>query len=99
MDALFLFLAGMTGAKAPFSYLVHIEKAWAGSEKDNGREPKSCLGQVFKFKFACFVTYAIIAQHIQACPSLELKTQPRLSPVSLSLSMVWVRKNNGMTNV
>ncbi len=25
-----------------------------GSAKANGREPKSCLGQVFNFKFGCF---------------------------------------------
>ncbi len=26
----------------------------AGSAKTNGREPKSCLGRVFKFKLGCF---------------------------------------------
>ncbi len=27
--------------------------------KANGREPKSCLGQVFKFKLGCFIMYAM----------------------------------------
>jgi hypothetical protein len=31
------------------------------------------LGQAFNFNIDCFVTYAI-AEHIQACPNLELKT-------------------------
>jgi len=38
--------------------------AQVGSEKANGREPKSCLGRVFNFKLGHFVLYAI-AQHIQ----------------------------------
>jgi hypothetical protein len=57
-----------------------------GSTKANGREPKSCLGQVFNFKLDCFVTYAI-ERHIQAHPSLELNTLPWFRPVSWSLSM------------
>jgi hypothetical protein len=44
------------------------------------------MGQFFNFKFGPFVMYAI-ARHIQAGPSLELKTLPRFCPVSLSLSM------------
>ncbi len=51
-----------------------------------GREPKSCLGQFFNFKLGHYVIRAI-AWHIQACPTLELKTRPRFCPVSLSLSM------------
>ncbi len=44
-----------------------------GSAKANGGESKSCLGRVFNFKLDWFVMYAI-EQHIQAHPSLELKT-------------------------
>ncbi len=33
--------------------------AYAGSAKANGREPKSCLGQVFNFKLGHFVMYAM----------------------------------------
>jgi hypothetical protein len=56
-----------------------------GCAKANRTEPKSCLGQVFKFKLGCFVM-CTIACHIQAWPSLELKTRPTYHPVSLSLS-------------
>ncbi len=59
----------------------------SGSAKANGREPKSCLCQVFNFKLGCFVMYAT-ARHIQPRPSLELKTRPRFRPVSSSLSLV-----------
>jgi hypothetical protein len=52
-----------------------------GSTKANGREPKSCLSRVFNFKLGCIVMYTI-AQHIQARPSLELKTRPRFRPLS-----------------
>ncbi len=41
----------------------------------NGREPKCCLGRVLKFKLGCFVMY-VTPWHIQAFPSLELKTLP-----------------------
>ncbi len=44
-----------------------------GRAKANGREPKSCLGQIFNFKLGHFVIHAI-ARHVQACPSLQLKT-------------------------
>jgi hypothetical protein len=30
----------------------------SGSSKANGWEPKSCMGQVFNFKFGHFVMYA-----------------------------------------
>jgi hypothetical protein len=58
----------------------------AGSAKANGREPKTGLGRVFNFKLGCLddvrvVIYADARQHLQ------LKTRPRFSPVSLSLSM------------
>ncbi len=52
-----------------------------GSVKANGREPKSCLGQVFNYKLGCFD-----GMHILICadarPHLELKTRPRFCPVS-----------------
>jgi hypothetical protein len=34
-------------------------KILAESAKANGREPKSCLGQVLKFKLGCFIMYAM----------------------------------------
>ncbi len=54
------------------------------------REPKSYMGQVFSFKLGHLVMHAF-ARHIQACLSLELKTQPRFHPVSLSLPMIRAR--------
>ncbi len=46
-----------------------------------GREPITCLGRVFNYKLGCFVDmYAFI--YMDAHPHLELKTQPRFSPVS-----------------
>ncbi len=59
----------------------------SGSTKAKWREPKSCLGRVFNFELGCFVMYAI-ARHIQARPSLELKTRPRFHPVTRSLSTI-----------
>jgi hypothetical protein len=67
-----------------FKFSQHSDNS--GSAKANWREPKSCLGQVFNCKLGYFVMYAI-AQHIQACPSRELKTQLRFHPFSWSLSM------------
>ncbi len=54
---------------------------YAGSSKANGRELKGCLGRVINFKLGHFIMHAI-TWHIQACLSLELKTQPRFCPVS-----------------
>jgi hypothetical protein len=31
-----------------------------GSAKDNGKDPKSCMGQVFNFKLGHFVMYAMV---------------------------------------
>ncbi len=64
-----------------------IELRITGSVKANGSETKSCLGRVFNFKLGHFVM-CTKAWPIQAGPSLELKTQPRFRPVSLSLSML-----------
>jgi hypothetical protein len=58
-----------------------------GSAKSNGREPKSCLARVFNFKLGRFVMSAM-ARYRRTHPHLKLKTRPRFSPVSLSLSMV-----------
>jgi hypothetical protein len=44
------------------------------------------LKVVFNFNFGLFVMHAI-AQHIHACPNLELKTRPRFYPFSLGLPM------------
>jgi hypothetical protein len=68
-----------------------------GSTKAHGREPKSGLGQVFNIKLGYFAMYAL-AQHIQARPSLELKTRPRFCPVSLSLSMASHFNWHGLTH-
>jgi hypothetical protein len=43
--------------------------------KSIGLEPKSCLGQVFSFKLACFY-YVHNSRATQARPHLELKTKP-----------------------
>jgi hypothetical protein len=68
----------------------------AGSMKANGREPKSCLGQVFNLKLGCFVM-CTIAWSIQVQPSLQWKTRHRFCPVSLSLStttaIFWIPLN------
>ncbi len=58
-----------------------------GSAKANGREPKSCLGQVINFKLGRHSIMYAVGQHVQALLSLELKTRLRFHPVSLSLSM------------
>jgi hypothetical protein len=66
-----------------------------GSVKANGREPKSCLGQVFIFKLGC-LDMCTIALPIQVQPNLEWRTQPKFCPVSLSLSMQkpWVPEHS-----
>ncbi len=67
----------------------------AGSTKANGREPKSCLGQVFIFKLGCF-DMCTIAWPIQVWPSLQWKTRPGFRPVSLRFSMIKV--NHGLVS-
>jgi hypothetical protein len=55
----------------------------AGNEKaNNGREPKTCLGQVFNHKLGCQNDV-----YLGAWPHVYFKTRPWFSPVSLSLSM------------
>jgi hypothetical protein len=53
----------------------------AGSTKANGREPKSCLGQVFNFKLGRFC-YEWNCMTYTSMPTLVLKTWPRFCPVS-----------------
>jgi hypothetical protein len=57
-----------------------------GSMKSNWIEPKTGLGQVFNFKIDCFDDEHVLI-YTEACPYLYLKTRPRFSPVSLSLSI------------
>ena len=59
-----------------------------GSTITNGREPRSCLDQVFNCKLGSFTDNT---KNVAACkwPLLKLKTRPRFCPVSWSLSMVW----------
>ncbi len=61
------------------------------SAEANGKEPESCLDKVFNFKLGCF-DISVVAWHTQERPRLELKTQPRFCPVSLSLPMLFVFK-------
>ncbi len=52
-----------------------------GSAISNGREPRSCLGQVFNIKLGSFVSKKLnCMSHTQ--PLLELKTRPRFRPSS-----------------
>ncbi len=57
-----------------------------GSAIYNGREAKSCLGRVFRSKLG---RIARLLSKCMACVQnlLELKTRPRVCPVSLSLSI------------
>jgi hypothetical protein len=60
--------------------------AVSGSAKANGREPKTGLDRVFNFKVGCFDDVRVLI-YADVHPHLQLKTRPRFSPVSLSLSM------------
>jgi len=64
--------------KLGICFVPTTSTSW-GSMKANGREPKSCLGQVFNFKLSCSIA---AKNHTQ--PFLELKTWPRFSPVNWS---------------
>jgi hypothetical protein len=57
------------------------------SSKANGRDPKSRLGQDFNFKLGVLQN-VYNSWPMQTRLSLDLKTQPRFCPVSLSLSML-----------
>jgi hypothetical protein len=51
----------------------------SGSAKADGREPKTCLCRVFKYKLGCFDDVHVFI-YVDARPHLLLKTQPRFSP-------------------
>jgi hypothetical protein len=57
-----------------------------GSAKANRREPKTGLGWVFYYKFGYFDGVHVFI-YVDAWQHLQLKTWPKLSPVSWSLSM------------
>jgi hypothetical protein len=66
-----------------------------GSAIYNRREPKSCLGQVFNSKLdSISILCSKCMLHMQ--PLLELKTQRRDHPVSLSLSMLTSKIENSV---
>jgi hypothetical protein len=44
-------------------------KTQPGRAKANGREPKTCLGQVFKYKFGCFDDVHVLI-YVDARPHL-----------------------------
>jgi hypothetical protein len=73
-----------------------LEVIERGAQKLTGENLKVVLGRVFNFKLGYFVMQAI-AQYMQACPSIELKTRPRPCSDSLSLSMY--RVNRGATTL
>jgi hypothetical protein len=59
------------------------------SIKANGREPKTCLGQVFSNKLGCFYdAHELIYMDARTHP--KLKARPRFSPVSKNSSMISV---------
>ncbi len=60
-----------------------------GVQKLTGDNLKVVLAKFSTFNLGCFVMYAN-AQCIQARPGLELKTWPRLCPVSFSSSVLIV---------
>ncbi len=57
----------------------------------NGKEPRSCLGQVFNCKLGSFTDET---KNVAACkwPLWKLQTRPRFCPLSWSLSMLKVNK-------
>jgi hypothetical protein len=59
----------------------------SGSVKAKGREPKTGLDRVFNIKLGCFDDVCVLI-YADARPHLYLKTRPRFSPVSFSLSML-----------
>jgi len=58
----------------------------------NGREPRSCLAQIFNSKLGCIAT---VSSKCMVCmqPLLKLKTWPSAHPVSYGLSMLAYLKN------
>ncbi len=62
-------------------YLIIVSWLCPGSAKANGREPKTYLGRVFNYKLGRFNDVNVFV-YVDARPHLQLKTQPRFSPVS-----------------
>jgi hypothetical protein len=70
-------------------FQIQICKDWkqifgqdlAGSSEANGRDTKTCLGQVFNYKLGCFDDVHILI-YVDSRPHLWLKTRPRFSPVN-----------------
>ena len=54
----------------------------AGSAKANRREPKSCLGRVFKYKLGCFDDVHVFI-YVDAQPHLKLKQGTLKGEVSM----------------
>jgi len=63
--------------------MVENPKSCAGgsSLKANGREAKTCLGQVFNYELGCLDDVHVLI-YMDARPHLQLKTWPRFSRVS-----------------
>ncbi len=67
-----------------YTFIVNINP---GSAISNRRVPKSCLGRVLNYKLGRVAT--LLSNCIASMqPHQELKTQPRVRPVSLSLYMI-----------
>ena len=65
------------------------EREKAGSSKANGREPKTCFGQVFNFKFGCFTKcIEFMADTNTAESRLENSAQQKARAVPCDL--VWL---------
>ncbi len=64
-----------------FSANVRLGSKWLAAMNTLGREPKNCLGRVFNFKLGCFVDKDV-PKLVGEWPHLELKTRPRILPVS-----------------
>jgi hypothetical protein len=61
--------------------LIWLLNACPWSTITNGREPKSCLGRVFKSKLGCIATLG--SKRMEGIhPILKLKTWPWARPVS-----------------
>jgi hypothetical protein len=58
-----------------------------GSAKANGREPKSCLGRVFNFKFGCFY-YECNCMVKTNTPTFKVENSAQILSCYLCLSML-----------
>ncbi len=50
-------------------YISLLKNTIWGSVKANGREPKTCLSQVFNYKLGCFDDMLALI-YVNACPHL-----------------------------